>query len=106
MIDFYEIICSIDEFLNSQNKEKVGSRFTIDRFGNIAISIHEIFSDYIDGNYFEICELYYCSGKWVIDWEKHNCKIGDYINYVVDRMNDSNKNENILYCKDDSYNWL
>lgn len=103
MINFYEILCSIDSFLNSKQKETVASEFKINRFGNISISIHESFGDCIDGNYFKICELYYFSGKWEIEWERRCTKNGDYIQYVVSVMNGEIK-EGFEYDPE-NYNW-
>lgn len=104
MINFYEILCSIDAFLNSKNKENVASKFSINRFGHISIIIYEIFSDYLDEEYGKICELYYVSGKWEIEWEKHNSKNGDYIHYIVSVMN--NKTKDCFEYDVESYNWM
>lgn len=105
MINFYEILCSINAFLNSKQKEKVASQFVIDSFGKISIIIHEIFRDdnYIDGNYGKICELYYLNGKWEIEWEKPNSKNGDYIDYIAHVMSGTVKE----YFEFDieNYNW-
>jgi hypothetical protein len=102
MISFHEILCSIDSFLNSKQKETVASEFKITRFGLISIIIHEIFSDYIDGNG-KICELHYLNGRWNIEWERHCTKISDYIEYVVSIMNGEIKD--CFEYDIENYNW-
>lgn len=102
MINFYEIICSIDEFLNSKQKGTVASEFIISRYG-MKISIHQVYSNQIDENYFKICELVYLQGQWKLNWEKPNSKNGDYIEYIVSIMNGEVKDS--FEYDIENYNW-
>ncbi len=103
MINFYEIICKIDSFLNALNKIKVCSQFTIDRFGNIKIVIHEIFNNEIDSDYFKICEIFYINSSWNGNMihNGYGNEIVDAIYYLIDRMNNSTVNQDHFYRRND-----
>lgn len=102
MINFYEILCVIDTFLNSKQKGTVASEFIISRYG-IKIAIHQVYGNSIDDNYFKICELRYNQGQWEINWEKPDSKNGDYIDYIAHVMSGTVKE--YFEFDAENYNW-